>query len=82
MVFGLVVLLVLLNVLRQIYTNWLWFDALNYRSVFTTILFTRVWLFIAGAVVFAAIVTPNAIIAYRNSVGEPAPLLAADSTRF
>ena len=77
-IFGLVVLLVLLNVLRQIYTNWLWFDALQYRSVFTTILFTRVWLFLVGAVVFAAIVTPNAIMAYRSSVGEPAPLLSAD----
>ncbi len=78
LVFGLVVLLVLLNVLRQIYTNWLWFDALQYRSVFTTILFTRVWLFLLGAVVFAAIVTPNAIMAYRSSVGEPAPLLSVD----
>ena len=76
--FGLVVLLVLLNVLRQIYTNWLWFDALSYRSVFTTILFTRVWLFLVGAAVFAAIVTPNAVMAYRSSVGEPAPLLSVD----
>ena len=75
---ALLVLLVLLNVLRQIYTNWLWFDALGYRSVFTTILFTRVWLLIAGALVFAAIIIPNAVFAYRSSDGEPAPLLAAD----
>jgi uncharacterized membrane protein (UPF0182 family) len=68
---GLIFALILLNVLRQIYTNWLWFDALDYRSVYATIVATRVWLFFAGALIFTAIITPNVVFAYRNSVGEP-----------
>ena len=75
-IFGLIFLLILLNILRQIYTNWLWFDALDYRSVYVKILATRVWLFFAGALTFTAIVIPNAVLAYRNSRGEPTMLLA------
>ena len=43
---GLIFALILLNMLRQIYTNWLWFDAMDYRSVYVTILatsFSRPW---------------------------------------
>jgi hypothetical protein len=69
---GLILALILLNMLRQIYTNWLWFDALDYKSVYVKILATRVWLFFAGALAFTAIVTPNAVFAYRISRGEPA----------
>ena len=75
---GLVLLLILLNLLRQIYTNWLWFDNLDYRGVYTTILVTRVWLFFAGALVFAAIAIPNSVFAYRASSGEPAPVLTPE----
>ncbi|MDA0987548.1 MAG: UPF0182 family protein [Chloroflexi bacterium] len=75
-VFGLILLLILLNVLRQVYTNWLWFDALDYLGVYVKILATRVALFFAGALTFAAIVTPNAVFAYRNSRGESGMLLA------
>ena len=45
---GLIGLVVALAVLRGIYTDWLWFDRLGYLSVFTKILWTRVWLFAAG----------------------------------
>ena len=75
---GLLFAFILLNVLRQIYTNWLWFDALEYGSVYTTILVTRVWLFFAGALIFTAIITPNVVFAYRSSKGEPAMPLAPE----
>jgi uncharacterized membrane protein (UPF0182 family) len=68
---GLVLLLVTLNLLRGVYTNMLWFDALEYRSVYITMLTTRVWLFVAGAIFVAALVTPNVLLAYRRSRGEP-----------
>ena len=48
-ILGLIFLFILLSVLRQIYTNWLWFDALDYRSVYVKILATKVALFFAGA---------------------------------
>jgi len=75
-IFGLIFLFILLSVLRQIYTNWLWFDALDYLSVYLKILTTRVVLFFVGALAFTAIVVPNAVFAYRNSRDEHAMLRA------
>ena len=72
---GIILALILLNVLRQIYTNWLWFDALDYKNVYERILATRAWLFIAGALVFAGIITPNVVFSYRSSNGDPSPSL-------
>ena len=48
---GLFALYLLLDLLRGAYTNWLWFSHLGLRSVYSTVLFTRVWLFIAGLLV-------------------------------
>ncbi|MFH1560451.1 MAG: UPF0182 family protein [Chloroflexota bacterium] len=75
---GLILTLILLNILRQIYTNWLWFDALDYRSVYVKILATRVWLFFAGALAITAIITPSAVFAYRTPGGESAIPLAPE----
>ena len=67
-ILGLIFLLILLNILRQIYTNWLWFDALDYSSVYVKILVTRVALFFTGALIFTAIVVPNVVFAYRRRI--------------
>src|SRR5436309_16035040 len=40
------VLLSLLGSLVRIYTNWLWFGEVGYRKVFSTILLTRIALFL------------------------------------
>ena len=69
---ALVVLFSLLNILRGIFTNWLWFSHLGVREVYSTILFTRTWLFVAGLVVISVIVAVNYRIAYRNSWGPTA----------
>ncbi|MFH1141650.1 MAG: UPF0182 family protein, partial [Chloroflexota bacterium] len=66
---GLVVLYVLFSFLRSVYTDWLWFDNLGYKSVFLTILTTKIWLFFAGALMFALLVVPNLIVAQRFSQG-------------
>ena len=68
---GIVGLLVLLNLLRQIYTDWLWFTNLDYNDVYLRVLTTRVWLFFTGAIVFTLIIVPNVVLAYRTSKGEP-----------
>jgi uncharacterized membrane protein (UPF0182 family) len=75
-VFGLILFLVLLNILRQLFTNWLWFDALDYLGVYVKIVVTKLCLFFLGALVFTAIVIPNAVFAYRNSKGNPAIFLS------
>ncbi|MBF8267171.1 MAG: putative glutamate--cysteine ligase/putative amino acid ligase [Dehalococcoidia bacterium] len=67
---GLILLFTVLNILRGIYTNLLWFDEVEYRSVYLKVLSTRGWLFFAGALSMAALVIPNAVVAYRNSRGE------------
>ena len=40
---------------RSIYTDWLWFEHLGYRSVFTKILILKTWLFLAGILVAGVI---------------------------
>ena len=67
---GLIGLAVALAVLRGIYTDWLWFDNLGYLSVYTKILWTRVWLFAVGAALFAVAIAVNMLLARRFSRGE------------
>ena len=67
---GLIGLVIALSVLRGIYTDWLWFDNLGYLSVYTKILWTRVWLFAVGAALFAVAITVNMVLARRFSRGE------------
>ena len=48
------------------YVNWLWFGELGYRSVFTTVLFTRVIVFLVAALGVGAIVFAGLMFAYRT----------------
>jgi uncharacterized membrane protein (UPF0182 family) len=48
------------------YVDWLWFGELGYRSVFTTVLFTRLIVFLGTALVFGAIVYAGLVLAYRT----------------
>jgi len=50
---------VILNVLRGIYTNWLWFDNLGHLDVYTKILSTRIWLFLAGFIAAILVISLN-----------------------
>ncbi len=62
---ALIVLYVVLNVGKTIYADLLWFDSVGYRSVYTTRITTRIWLFFAGAAVFLAIFLTNVFLARR-----------------
>ena len=66
---ALVVFIVLLNIGRVIYTNILWFDSLGLQSVYTTILYTRIWLFFAGFLVMAGLLVWTFRYAYKASWG-------------
>ena len=62
-----VVLLLLVGPrLIDTYVDWLWFGELGYRSVFTTVLVTRLVLFVVGAVLIGAIVFAGLALAYRS----------------
>ncbi|MEK7778363.1 MAG: UPF0182 family protein, partial [Chloroflexota bacterium] len=80
---GTAALLVLgLSIARSIFTDWLWFDNVGFLSVFTKILWTRVWLFLAGAGLFAVLITPNVILARRHARGESVLPLPAEFLRW
>jgi uncharacterized protein len=48
------------------YVDWLWFGELGYRSVFTTVLMTRIVVFFVGALLVGAIVYAGLALAYRS----------------
>jgi uncharacterized membrane protein (UPF0182 family) len=48
------------------YVDWLWFGELGYRSVFTTVLWTRVLVFLIVGLVVGAIVFAALALAYRT----------------
>jgi uncharacterized membrane protein (UPF0182 family) len=56
------------------YTDWLWFDHLGFRGVFTTQLVTRVALFSVAFLVAAAVLLGNWLLARRNALREASPL--------
>ena len=72
-VIGSVILgLFLFGWLRNIYANLLWFDNLDFRSVFATIIITRIWLFALGALAFAVLAGLNVYLTYRYASGPSA----------
>src|SRR5689334_23309758 len=67
-VLALVVVLLLLIGPRFVdtYVDWLWFGELGYRSVFTTVLLTRVIVFLVAGIMLGAIVFGGLALAYRT----------------
>src|SRR5690349_22888835 len=48
------------------YVDWLWFGELGYRSVFTTVLVTRLVVFVVAALVVGLVVYGALTLAYRT----------------
>jgi len=61
-----VAIVVLLLIFSGIYTDYLWYDSVNFSSVFSTMLITQVVLFIVGAALMIAIVGGNMVLAHRT----------------
>jgi uncharacterized membrane protein (UPF0182 family) len=61
-----VVLLLVGPRLVDAYVDWLWFGELGYRSVFSTVLVTRIVVFLVAAVLVGAIVFAGLALAYRT----------------
>jgi hypothetical protein len=49
-ILGVVIILayIVLNTLKSIYVDWLWFDGIGYRSVYSKVIGTQTWLFLAA----------------------------------
>ncbi|MCH7737803.1 MAG: UPF0182 family protein [Chloroflexi bacterium] len=65
--------------LRTVYTDLLWYDGLGYQDVFTKILVMKIWLFIGGTAVTAAVLGVNFYFTFRFSRG-PSTLPVTDET--
>ena len=79
LIFGLVASLVLLNWVRGIYTDLLWFDQLEFTEVFRTILFTRIWLFFTGVLIFAIFLGMNIFFTYKIGRGPQVSVISQAS---
>jgi len=64
---GIIVLIIILNITKGLYSEWLWFDSLNYSSVFSTVLQTRLTIFFVSAIVFGGFLIGNIFLAMRLS---------------
>ena len=74
-VLGIILVFVLLNIAKNVYTEWLWYDSVGYRSVYTKGLYTRIWLFFAGAGFLTVFFVGNILLAQRLARrNEPAVL--------
>jgi uncharacterized membrane protein (UPF0182 family) len=61
---ALIVLLIVLNSLVGVYVDWLWFGEVGFRSVYKTIIITRLVLFLIFGVLMALTLGGNMFIAY------------------
>src|SRR3990172_603018 len=70
----LLLLFIVASIVKGIYADWLWFESVDYQSVYRLRIVTRVWLFFAGAGVFLLFFGANVLLALRISArggGEP-----------
>ena len=63
---GVIVLLLAGPRLIDAYVDWLWFGELGYRSVFTTVLVTRLVVFLVAGLLVGGIVFAGLAVAYRT----------------
>ncbi len=68
-----ILLYITLNTLKSIYVDWLWFDGVGYRSVYSKVVTTQLWLFLGGAGIFLLYFGANAFLAARPVLRTPAP---------
>ena len=62
---GALALFILLSISKGFYSEWLWFSSLDYGSVYTTILKTKVLIFFSAAIIFGFLFLGNLVLATR-----------------
>jgi uncharacterized membrane protein (UPF0182 family) len=63
---GVLVLLIIGSRLIDAYVDWLWFDEVGFRSVFSTVLATRLVQFLIAGLLVGGLLAVNLAIAYRT----------------
>ena len=77
----LIVLLIIFNVLKGIWTEWLWFSSLEFGSVYSKILVTKVTIFFVAAFVFLILFAGNILLAKRLGPKAGIPFVAAEALK-
>lgn len=74
-IIGVVLILtyIILNTLKSIYVDWLWFDGIGLRPVYSKVIGTQAWLFAGGAAIFLVYFFTNAYYAARPILRTPGP---------
>jgi len=65
--FGAFLLFILLSIIKGWYTEWLWFNSLGFGSVYTTILKSKLIIFLVAAALFCALFLGSLVLAARLS---------------
>jgi uncharacterized membrane protein (UPF0182 family) len=63
---ALVAIVALFFLFSGIYTDYLWFDSVNYTEVFSGVVLTEIVLFVVGALLMVGIVGGNMLLAFRT----------------
>ena len=62
-----IVLIFIANIFKSIYTEYLWFETLNYKEIYLTILKTKIYLFITGFFLSLIFLSLSSFIAFKYS---------------
>ena len=81
-IIGLIVLFGIFSFTRGIYTDLLWYEALDLRSIFIKVAVTRIALFGIGAVIAAIVLSVSFRFAYAHTRGSVTLPLPEDVTGF
>ena len=65
--------------LSGIYVDWLWFNSVGFTSVWTTVLTTKIALFVVAGLVTSLIITTNVYLAYRRRPFDVSMAIEADN---
>jgi uncharacterized membrane protein (UPF0182 family) len=79
--FAIIVLIIIFNVLKGIWVEWLWFSSLEFSSVYSTILGTKVATFFVAAIIFFLFLTGNFILARRLGPRANIPFLPVEGIK-
>ncbi|WP_345389682.1 UPF0182 family protein [Nonomuraea salmonea] len=66
MAIALVAIVAFFFLFSGIYTDYLWFDATGFTTVFSGVVLTQIVLFLVGAVLMVAIAGGNMLLAFRT----------------
>ena len=81
-IIGLIVIFGMFSFARGIYTDLLWFEALDLRSIFVKVAVTRIALFAVGAVIAAIVLSISFRVGYLHTRGAVTLPLPEDVTSF